>query len=296
MLRIAVYGLAVLFGLAVLSLALWPAEVSGQGYGVWQPIAAALGVYDVGGAASPGTYADGVLTTATGDLWGAEDSATLAVSQVDASVATITAKLTALESTEDWAKAGLTFRAGLNPDKAHVSIVMTPGKGLCVFARADNGGATVNTARLDGLKAPLYLRLHRSSEQITGYYSLDGSQWERVGSIALALDTKIYAGLVASGHGETAKATFAEYSLVAQGGAGGLDERVATLETLAETLADETDLAALQASVNAKLDAMELAIQAVAADVQKLAARLGALEAAIANARNALADVAPPEE
>lgn len=82
-----------------------------------------------------------------------------------------------------WAKAGLIITEKAVPGSRYAAVMVTPGHG----ARFEND-YTNDVAGLSGSatpSSPRWLRLTRVGKLITGYDSLDGSHWTRIGSARL---------------------------------------------------------------------------------------------------------------
>lgn len=112
--------------------------------------------------------------------------------------------------------AGLTLRATAAPDSAHVAVVLVPvpsgqveqpGWEIRLTARAGVGEASLDLG--PGLPlaapqvshgrfvAPIWLRLTRQGDAVTGFTSIDGQTWRLVGATTVSLPTTVRAGLTA---------------------------------------------------------------------------------------------------
>lgn len=104
------------------------------------------------------------------------------------------AAVTGLGNTHAWAKAGVMFRNTLAASSPHVTVVVTPGKGIAMQYRSSAGGTTVQTALVPG-GAPIYLRLTRTGNTFTGAWSTDAFTWQTIGTVAVPLAPDALAGL-----------------------------------------------------------------------------------------------------
>ena len=133
---------------------------------------------------------------------------------------TVTARVTAMDNTNPWAKAGVAIRndltaAGASP--GYAVVVVTPGNGVAFQWDADGNGYLDSFSGAGGVKAPAWVRLVRSGGEVSGYYSTDGSTWAKVGptvnlaGIADAQD----AGLIATSHaaGVTGQFSFSDFTV-----------------------------------------------------------------------------------
>ena len=112
---------------------------------------------------------------------------------------TITVRVTGLkssdgESLEPWAKAGIIVKSSLKPGSAYAAVVATPGHGVRMqwnFTH-DTAGPSSDLA-----KAPQWLRLKRLGGKLTGYASVDGQKWTRLGEVGVAgLGRTVQVGLL----------------------------------------------------------------------------------------------------
>jgi hypothetical protein len=90
-------------------------------------------------------------------------------------------------NTSGWAKVGIMFRANLNANSPHASILMTPivngtTNGTHFTYRSDPSGSTTRTAT-NGIKAPYYLRLWKEGNVFRAYYRANTtSAWNLIGT------------------------------------------------------------------------------------------------------------------
>ncbi|MEO3850940.1 ABC transporter permease subunit [Streptomyces sp. B8F3] len=101
----------------------------------------------------------------------------------DGSVTARVTDLTLGEGTDaPWAKAGVIVKAGTEPGSPYVALMRTAGHGVRLqygFAHDVAGGAVAGDA-------PVWLRLTREGDRLTGYESADGERWREVGSVPAA--------------------------------------------------------------------------------------------------------------
>jgi regulation of enolase protein 1 (concanavalin A-like superfamily) len=111
----------------------------------------------------------------------------------------IVARVTAIQNTDTWAKAGVMFRESLAAGSKNATMLLTYAKGSVFQRRAATGGSTVSTTGPN--KAPAYwVKLTRSGSSISAYTSSDGSTWALTGTDTVSMTATIYAGLVVSSH------------------------------------------------------------------------------------------------
>lgn len=164
---------------------------------------------DVGAVGIAGSHAfDGrthMLSASGADIWDFADAfryswQTLAVN------GTIIARLTALGAVHEWTKAGVMIRASTDPAAAHASLFLSRDHGIAFQRRTADGAASSHTAG-PLTSAPVWLRLTRAGQTVTGAVSFDGTTWSDVGSDTLAIGTgPVLAGLALTSHDDAALA------------------------------------------------------------------------------------------
>ena len=83
----------------------------------------------------------------------------------------------------NWAKAGLMIRENLTDGAPNVNLPMTP-VGLNATFRLNPGEATGHALQVGSSGATqknLYMRLQRTGNEISGFYSTDGQLWTQAG-------------------------------------------------------------------------------------------------------------------
>jgi ABC-type transport system involved in multi-copper enzyme maturation permease subunit len=101
---------------------------------------------------------------------------------------------------EPWAKAGLIVKASTTRGSAYAAVMLTGSHGVRM---QDN--FTHDTAGPSGA-GPRWLRLVRTGETLTGYSSVDGTQWTTIGTAHLSgLPSTVQAGLFATSPQYTAE-------------------------------------------------------------------------------------------
>ena len=165
---------------------------------------------DIGAVAIPGadavngsTYA---ISASGADVWGTADAfhyvyRTLAVN------GSIVARVSTLEAPNQWTKAGVMIRASIDPSSAHAFMLVSRDKGIAFQRRPTRGADSVHTSGGSGV-APLWVRLTRAADVITGAYSSDGATWVDLGTDVIALgDAPALVGLAVTSHDDSALAT-----------------------------------------------------------------------------------------
>jgi predicted amidohydrolase len=158
---------------------------------------------DIGDVSVPGDarFADGTFTiTGTLDIWGKADGFHFVYQPLDGD-AEIIARVTAVENTNQHAKAGVMIRESLKADARHATMVVTPVDGTQFLRRHEPGGLTTNTnpERHRG-QLPYWVKLVRKGDEFTAYESADGQDWVRADTDTVPMSGRVYIGLVASSH------------------------------------------------------------------------------------------------
>jgi hypothetical protein len=159
---------------------------------------------DVGGVAALGSASFTSPTfTVRGsgtDIWNTADEFHFVYMPVSGD-ATIVARVSAIQNTNAWAKAGVMIRESLAADSRHASIFGTPANGITFQHRTGTGAVTTNSAG-PLVAAPYWVKLVRSGSTLTGYASADGADWTSVGSTTISLPSSIFVGLALSSHSD----------------------------------------------------------------------------------------------
>ena len=116
----------------------------------------------------------------------------------------IVARVVSLDAVRSWTKAGLMIRASRDAAAAHAFMLVSAGKGIAFQRRLTRGGESAHTSGGTGT-APVWLRLVRRGDVLSGYVSGDGRTWRLVGSEFIAMGRDVLAGLAVSSHSETAR-------------------------------------------------------------------------------------------
>ncbi len=157
-----------------------------------------LGAVAVTGGAG---HADGTFTlTGTLDIWGKADGFQFAYRMLDGD-GQIIARVTAVQNTNQHAKAGVMIRETLDPDARHATMVVTPVDGTQFLRRKQVGGLTTNTnPGRDRGKLPYWVKLVRQGDRFRAYESADGRDWVLADSDTVVMGPRVFVGLVASSH------------------------------------------------------------------------------------------------
>jgi PKD repeat protein len=169
---------------------------------------------DIGAVAAAGSSSEtgGVVTVrgSGADIWDASDEFHFRFQQLTGDGELI-ARITSLNDTHAWAKAGLMFRETLTSDSRYGFICMTAENGTAAQQRPTTGGTTFINTPSWATSFPMWLRITRTEDQLNYYTSTDGSAWAWQGAVGMgSLAGTLYVGFAVTSHndGVIANATF----------------------------------------------------------------------------------------
>jgi hypothetical protein len=107
---------------------------------------------------------DDVITiTANGaDIWGSADGC----------------HFVSLERANEWSKAGLMARQSLDANSQHTFLNVTPDHGVKMIHRDTPGAGTGPEPWEKNFEAPIWLKLVRTGNEFSSFWSEDGKSWE----------------------------------------------------------------------------------------------------------------------
>jgi hypothetical protein len=112
----------------------------------------------------------------------------------------IIARVTAVQDTDGWAKAGVMFRESLAANARHAFMLVTAGNGTGFQDRPTAGGLTTSSNFTAAATAPYWVRLVRAGNTFTGFRSADGVTWTQVDSQTVAMNATVFVGLAVTAH------------------------------------------------------------------------------------------------
>lgn len=167
-----------------------------------QPVAGTWADRGIGGATPAGsaTVANGVVTlrAAGADIWDVSDAFHFRYQALTGD-GEIVARVTQLENTHAWAKAGVMIRESLEPGARNALVFVNASYIAMLQSRAATNGTT-ELGAAQWLSAPRWLRLVRAGTTVTGYQSDNGTTWVSLGTAQVALPATVYIGLAATSH------------------------------------------------------------------------------------------------
>ena len=114
----------------------------------------------------------------------------------------VKARVVYQENTHSSAKAGVMFRDGTGASAMFAGMMVTPGSGVAFQWRSSTGGSA-GSSSFAGIIAPVWLKLARSGNIFSGYYSTNGSVWTQVGSAqTIPVSASVEGGLAVTAHND----------------------------------------------------------------------------------------------
>ncbi len=158
-------------------------------------------------------YGQWTVSGGGADIWGSNDQFNF-LNQSWTGDGILTADVTSLQNTNAWAKAGVMFRNSSAASSPFVDVVLTPGNGVAMQWRNDSG--QLGNIQVTGITTSAWVRIIRSGNSFSGYYSTDGSTWTLIGTTSITFsNSTILAGLAVTSHNNSALAvaTFSNVTL-----------------------------------------------------------------------------------
>jgi regulation of enolase protein 1 (concanavalin A-like superfamily) len=120
---------------------------------------------------------------------------------------TITARVVSLLGGSNYVTAGVMMRETLNATSTNAKTADWRGFGGIYFdVRATTGGSTTEPAHVN-VTMPYWVRMSRSGSLFTSYVSLDGVNWQQLGSQTISMAQNVFVGLAVNSGNNTAVAT-----------------------------------------------------------------------------------------
>ena len=192
-------------GALVLCVVLTPASTEGAPKSAW--VTKSVGTVTVKGSATTSPSGRITLSGEGTDIWSTADGFQFLYQRLSGD-GEVTARLTSLEQTDGWAKAGVMIREALTADSVHASLLVTASNGIIFDQRTTTGGLTTRAGAMS--EGPRWLRLTRNGSSIVASLSSDGTTWVNVGTENLPMAGDVLVGLAVTSRypSKLAKATF----------------------------------------------------------------------------------------
>jgi len=113
-------------------------------------------------------------------------------------VSEIVARVTKVQLTDPWARAGLMMRESLAADSRHVFLSVTAARGG-VFQWRERLGEETSVTLDRAMVVPYWLKLKRDGNIFTALRSPNGKRWAQVDRLTMSATRELYVGLAAVG-------------------------------------------------------------------------------------------------
>jgi phosphatidylserine/phosphatidylglycerophosphate/cardiolipin synthase-like enzyme/regulation of enolase protein 1 (concanavalin A-like superfamily) len=157
---------------------------------------------DIGavGAAGSGVESGGQFTVkgSGADIWGTADGLHFVYRQWSGD-GRIVARVTSLNNTHRWAKAGVMIRESLTPGSRHAMMITSSSMGMAFQRRLATSGESFSTGG-SAAAAPRWVALERTGNVISAYESADGTTWTLVGTETIPMNQTVLVGLAVTSH------------------------------------------------------------------------------------------------
>ena len=173
---------------------------------------------DIGAVAAVGSSAfSGGIWTITGsgaDIWDSSDEFRFTSQAVSGDVV-VTARITGLQNTNAWAKAGVMVRETLGASSRHAFTCLTANNGSGFQRRLSTAGSSDHTGG-PTLSAPGWVRLERVGNLFISSMSSNGTTWTEIRRETISMTAAVQVGLAVTSHadGTLCTATFSDVTVV----------------------------------------------------------------------------------
>ncbi len=116
---------------------------------------------------------------------------------------TLTARIVSLDNTDAYAKAAVQIRQELDENAINAMMEWTPS-GWAYFQFKPTVGGASNYGQYAYTKLPLWIRITRLGDQITGLISEDGKSFKKVGTTSLQMPQQVHIGLAITSNAKEA--------------------------------------------------------------------------------------------
>lgn len=114
------------------------------------------------------------------DISGSADQFNFVYSTQLTNYSAVVARIVTIQNTDPAAKAGVMYRDTTDGSSAYAMVYVTPSSSV-TFQWRNSYGAQSASSVLNGISAPLWVKLVRSGNDFAGYYSPDGAGWTSLG-------------------------------------------------------------------------------------------------------------------
>ncbi|MES2660977.1 MAG: cellulase family glycosylhydrolase [Verrucomicrobiota bacterium] len=155
------------------------------------------------------TVSGGTWTVSGGgsDIWGNTDQFQFA-SRTLRGDGSVIARVNSVGNTSGWAKSGVMIRSDATAGAAYADVVVTPANSVVFQWRPAAGASAQTVAAMGIVTAPVWVRVTRSGDSLSGSFSYDGVNWVQIGERqTVTLGASASAGIAVSAGNNAALST-----------------------------------------------------------------------------------------
>jgi regulation of enolase protein 1 (concanavalin A-like superfamily) len=161
---------------------------------------------DIGSPTLPGSAifnGQSWIDAASGsDIWGTADELNF-VSHPLVGDGSISAQINTMQTTDPSAKSGVMIRESTAAGSRFADVFTLPGGNVYFQWRTSTNGGC-GSAQVNGITAPVWVKVSRTGNSFAGYYSTDGVTWNQIGSsITIGMNSSALAGMALVSHTNT---------------------------------------------------------------------------------------------
>jgi hypothetical protein len=152
------------------------------------------------------------MSAAGTDIWGTADDFRFAHKTLNGD-GSVVVKVESLVNTNNWAKAGVMIRQGLEDSSKFVYFIQSFAQGVSMGWRP-TPAATCGSVTQAGIAFPQWVKLIRKGDVFTAQYSANGTTWTdlkaadgTIASTTVAMTNPVYIGLCVTSHNVNATTT-----------------------------------------------------------------------------------------
>jgi arylsulfatase A len=161
-------------------------------------------------------YSDNTITVdaADFDAWGAADRVHYIYQPASGTNAEMVVNITQLDNVQSYAQGGIMFRETLDAGSKMAFMLLAGDKRKIMRDRIETNGVTnQKPLATTVLQAPYWLKLVRSGNNFSGYYSNNGISWTLERTISIPMGNEFYVGLASASH-EFTKNSIIKYTSI----------------------------------------------------------------------------------
>ena len=136
------------------------------------------------------------------DIWGTADAFNF-VSQPLNGDGEITARVASVQPVAAWSKAGVMIRDTASAGSAYAYMLVSASRGTA-FQYRTAASATAASVTGTPATAPAWVRIVRAGAAFTAYQSADGTSWQAIGTVSVAMGASVQVGLAVVSHDNSA--------------------------------------------------------------------------------------------